>query len=91
MYEKLWVENWRCGWDEFEYELLDIGVFDGGWYFDVMVEYVKGGLDDLLIEIMVVNCGLEIVWLWLLLMLWYWNIWLWGCMYEGCEVKLLLK
>ena len=29
--------------DEFEYELLDTGVFDEDRYFDVFVEYAKAG------------------------------------------------
>src|SRR6478609_489383 len=42
---------------EFEYELLDTGVFDGNRYFDVFVEYAKDGPDDLLIQITVFNRG----------------------------------
>src|SRR3954462_3535407 len=38
------VDTNRCrGRDEFEYELLDTGVFDQNRYFDVFVEYAKGG------------------------------------------------
>ena len=35
--------------DEFEYELLDTGVFDDDRYFDVFVEYAKAAPDDILI------------------------------------------
>src|SRR5215469_1176365 len=34
---------------EFEYELLDTGVFDQDRYFDVFVEYAKASPDDILI------------------------------------------
>jgi hypothetical protein len=90
-YEKLRAENRRRGRDEPEYELLDTGVFDGGRYFDVTVEYAKGGPDDLLIEITVVNRAPETARLRLLPTLWYRNTWSWGCTHEGCEVKPLLK
>src|SRR5579864_1069874 len=42
---------------EFEYELVDTGVFEGRRYFDVFVEYAKGAPEDLLIRITVVNRG----------------------------------
>src|SRR6516165_9257585 len=35
---------------EFEYELLDTGVFDQDRYFDVFVEYAKASPDDILIQ-----------------------------------------
>ena len=34
--------------EEFEYELLDTGVFDDDRYFDVFVEYAKDGPEDVL-------------------------------------------
>ena len=40
-----------------EFELLDTGVFDGDRYFDVMVEYAKAGIDDILIRITATNRG----------------------------------
>ena len=43
--------------EEFEYELLDTGVFDDDRYFDVFVEYAKAGPDDILIRITVHNRG----------------------------------
>jgi len=42
-YERLREENRRRGRSEPEFELLDTGVFDGGRYFDVLVEYAKAG------------------------------------------------
>src|ERR1700709_281335 len=34
---------------EFEYELLDTGVFDDDRYFDVFMEYAKAGPEDILV------------------------------------------
>ena len=42
---------------DFEYELLDTGVFDDDRYFDVFVEYAKASPEDILIEITVSNRG----------------------------------
>src|SRR3954464_10077371 len=47
------------GRTEFEYELLDTGVFDQDRYFDVFVEYAKGSPEDLLVQISVHNRGPE--------------------------------
>src|ERR1700685_3602914 len=40
---------------EFEYELLDTGIFDEDRYFDVFVEYAKQTPEDVLIQISVSN------------------------------------
>ena len=45
--------------NEFEYELLDTGVFDQDRYFDVFVEYAKESPEDILIQISVHNRGPE--------------------------------
>lgn len=60
---------------EFEYELLDTGVFDQDRYFDVFVEYAKASPDDLLIQITVVNRGPEPATLDVLPTLWFRNEW----------------
>src|SRR5262252_2177445 len=44
---------------EFEYELIDTGVFDEDRYFDVFVEYAKATPEDVLIQIIVCNRGRE--------------------------------
>jgi hypothetical protein len=64
--------------EEFEYELLDTGVFDDDRYFDVFVEYAKDGPDDLLIRITVHNRGPEPSRVRLLPTLWFRNTWSWG-------------
>ena len=54
---RLVEENRRRGREAPEFELLETGVFDEDRYFDVTVEYAKGGPDDLLIEITAINRG----------------------------------
>src|SRR5262249_44579060 len=71
---------------EFEYELTDTGVFDGGRYFDVFVEYAKAAPEDILIEITVCNRGPEPAALHVLPTLWFRNVWSWG---EATEPPLL--
>jgi hypothetical protein len=63
---------------EFEYELLDTGVFDEDRYFDVFVEYAKGSPEDTLVEITVWNRGPEAASLHVLPTLWFRNQWSWG-------------
>lgn len=62
---------------EFEYELLDTGVFDQDRYFDVFVEYAKGSPEDLLIQISIHNRGPEAAELHVLPTLWFRNRWSW--------------
>src|SRR5262245_59386118 len=63
---------------EFEYELLDTGIFDDDRYFDVFVEYAKDRPDDIVIRFTVVNRGPESARLHLLPTLWFRNTWSWG-------------
>jgi hypothetical protein len=62
---------------EFEYELLDTGVFNEDRYFDVFVEYAKADPEDILIKITVHNRGPETAKLQLLPTLWFRNTWSW--------------
>lgn len=72
------VETSRSrGRSDFEYELLDTGVFAENRYFDVFVEYAKNTPQDLLIQISVHNRGPEPAALHLLPTLWFRNQWSW--------------
>jgi hypothetical protein len=62
---------------EFEYELLDTGVFDQDRYFDVFVEYAKEAPEDILIQITVSNRGPEAAELHVFPTLWFRNQWSW--------------
>ena len=77
-YRDLVETNGRRSREEFEYELLDTGVFDDDRYFDVFVEYAKQGPEDVLIRITVHNRGPGAARLRLLPTLWFRNTWSWG-------------
>lgn len=64
--------------EDFEYELLDTGVFDENRYFDVFVEYAKNGPEDILIRITVHNRGPDAAQVRLLPTLFFRNTWSWG-------------
>ena len=61
--------------EEMEYELLDTGVFNEDRYFDVFIEYAKGGPEDILVKITAINRGPEASTLHLLPTLWFRNDW----------------
>ena len=77
-YRDLVETNRRRSREEFEYELLDTGVFDDDRYFDVFVEYAKAGPEDVLVRITVHNRGPEAARLRVLPTLWFRNTWSWG-------------
>jgi hypothetical protein len=74
-YHDLVETNRRRSQIEFEYELLDTGVFDADRYFDVFVEYAKADPEDVLIRVSVHNRGPEVAELHLLPTLWFRNTW----------------
>jgi hypothetical protein len=74
-YKDLVETNRRRSREEMEYELLDTGIFDEDRYFDVFVEYAKGGAEDLLVKITVANRGPDAAELHLLPTLWFRNDW----------------
>ncbi len=77
-YDNLVNTNRSRSRTEFEYELLDTGVFDQDRYFDVFVEYAKESPEDLLIQVTVFNRGPEAAELHLLPTLWFRNQWSWA-------------
>ena len=62
---------------EFEYELINTGVFDEDRYFDIFVEYAKVSPEDILIQITAHNRGPEAAELHVLPTLWFRNQWSW--------------
>jgi hypothetical protein len=74
-YRDLIEKNRSRSREEFEYELLDTGVFDDDRYFDVFVEYAKSTPEDILIRITVHNRGPETARLRVLPTLWFRNTW----------------
>jgi hypothetical protein len=77
-YRDLIETNRRRSREEFEYELIDTGVFNDDRYFDVFVEYAKETPEDILIRITVHNRGPEAARLRVLPTLWFRNNWSWG-------------
>jgi hypothetical protein len=77
-YRDLVETSRRRSREDFEYELLDTGVFDADRYFDVFVEYAKSSPEDLLIRITVHNRGPEAAEIHLLPTLWFRNTWSWS-------------
>ncbi len=69
--------NERRSREEFEYELIDTGIFDDDRYFDVFVEYAKSAPEDILIKISISNRGPDEARLHLLPTLWFRNTWMW--------------
>jgi len=67
--------NRRRSRRDFEYELIDTGVFDGDRYFDVFVEYAKAGPDDILARISIYNRGPDAAEIHVLPTLWFRNQW----------------
>jgi hypothetical protein len=61
--------------NEFEYELLDTGIFDDDRYFDVFVEYAKAAPEDILVRITVYNRGVQTARVRVLPTLWFRNTW----------------
>src|SRR5215471_2517543 len=77
-YGQLVEENRRRGRNDFEFELLDTGVFNDNRYFDIFTEYAKASADDILIKITAINRGTAEADLSLLPTIWFRNTWSWG-------------
>ncbi len=76
-YEKLRKENARRGHHDREYELLDTGIFDRGWW-DVSIVHAKAQHDDLIISISVTNKSKIRDEIHVLPTVWFRNRWSWG-------------
>jgi len=76
-YKRLIEENRRRDKAQPEFELLDTGVFDDNRYFDVLVEYAKADVEDILVEITAVNHGPDMANLHVLPTIWFRNTWSW--------------
>jgi len=76
-YNNLVATNRQRSRGEFEYELIDTGIFDDNRYFDVVVEYAKAAPEDVLVRISIHNRGPEAALLHVLPTLWFRNTWSW--------------
>ncbi|MHC9541298.1 MAG: glucosidase [Vulcanimicrobiota bacterium] len=86
-YDKLVQKNHSLTRHDFEYELINTGVFDRDRYFDVFAEYGKEAPDELLIKITVCNRGDRERTLHLLPTLWFRNTWSWEAEGEEAQPK----
>src|SRR3984885_6894893 len=77
-YNDLVAVNRARSRDEFEYELIDTGIFDEDRYFDVEVEHAKAGPEDIVCRITVHNRSARAATLHVLPTLWFRNTWSWG-------------
>lgn len=76
-YGQLVAANKQRSRTEFEYELVDTGIFNDDRYFDVFVEYAKAAPEDILIRISIHNRGAQDASVHLLPTLWFRNTWSW--------------
>ena len=76
-YADLVNENGRRGYDQPEYELIDTGLLDEDRYFDVVVEYAKAGVDDVVMKVSVTNRGPEAAELTVIPQASFRNVWSW--------------
>ena len=85
-YQWLVDENARRGFDDFEFELQDTGVFDGDRYWIVEVTYAKASPTDVLALITIRNRSQDEASLDVLPTLWFRNSWRWT---DGAEIPAL--
>jgi len=76
-YDALVKTNKARSRQEFEYELLDTGVFNENRYFDVFVDFAKKTPEDTCIRISLFNRGPDEATLTVLPTLWFRNTWTW--------------
>lgn len=74
-----------------EFELLDTGLFDNDEYFDCEIEYAKAAPDDCLMQLTVHNRSSASARLHVLSQFWARNTWIWGCEYEDCTAKPMMR
>ena len=76
-YQRIVEENARRGRRDFEFELMDTGVFDDGRYWSVDVTYAKDSSTDVYMSVSATNHGPEEATLHVLPTLWFRNTWRW--------------
>jgi hypothetical protein len=77
-YAKLIAQNRQRGKLAPEFELIDTGIFEDDRYFDVVVEYAKADIEDILVRVTATNHGPEEASLNLLPTIWFRNTWSWN-------------
>jgi len=77
-YSQLVDENRSRGKLASEFELIDTGIFNEDRYFDVVVQYAKAEVEDILIKITATNYGPDAALINLLPTIWFRNTWSWN-------------
>ena len=77
-YARLVAENRNRPRTMSEFELIDTGIFNEDRYFDILVEYAKHDVNDILVRATLINRGPEKATLHVLPTLWFRNTWSWG-------------
>jgi hypothetical protein len=77
-YDNLVSTNQKRARSDFEYELIDSGVFEDDRYFDIFVEYAKDAPEEILVKITIWNRGPEKATLHVLPTIWFRNTWSWN-------------
>ncbi len=85
-YADLLAENRRRGFGDPEYELIDTGVFEQG-YWAVTADYAKSSPSDLCLRIRATNRGPAAAELHVLPTLWLRNVWAWGADKPRAELR----
>jgi hypothetical protein len=88
-YAQLLSESRQRRREEAEFELCDTGVFADDRYFDVFVEYAKADPQDILMQITVLNRGIDPAELVLVPQLVFRNTWSWNRGRAKPEMRLL--
>ncbi|UAY54882.1 MGH1-like glycoside hydrolase domain-containing protein [Arachidicoccus terrestris] len=77
-YEQLIDQNAQRTHQDPEFELMDTGILDNGQYFDIVIEYAKNNIEDILIQLTVTNRSSDTKErLHILPTLWFRNCWSW--------------
>ncbi|MEM7174991.1 MAG: glucosidase [Chlamydiota bacterium] len=77
-YESLFFEGQQRGPREFEYELIDTGIFTQSRYFDIEIEYAKASAEDICIRVTFMNRSQQEETTHYLAQLFFRNTWSWG-------------
>ena len=86
-YTAIREKNQELGRSGPELEIADMGLFDGGKYFDVVQEVAKRSPEDILWRITVTNRSKKSAPIHVLPTLWFRNVWSWGKNREMPTVK----
>ncbi len=86
-YKELVAETQKRSRADAEFELLDTKLFENNEYFDIFVEYAKGGPEDILIRISAFNRNGSTRILQLLPTLWFRNTWSWKKLTDKPSIK----